>query len=94
MNKIKATTKIILILLLASTLASLFLAGFMPIFSIAFGFLFLYYLLVYFLISFLKRTRVGNILIYLLFVFPILWAILDWENLLDFLLQAVHLDMK
>lgn len=94
MNKIKTATKIILIILLACTVTTLFLGGFMPMFSFAFGFLLLYYSLVYFLILHLKRTRQGNFIIYGLFIFPIIWAIVDWEGLVDFLLQGIHLDMK
>ena len=94
MDKIKTAFKTILIILLVCTIAPLLLGGYMPIFSIPFGFLFLYYVVIYFLINFLKRTRLGNIMIYLLFVFPILWAIIDWKSLLDFLLQGFHMDLR
>ncbi len=81
-------------LLLTAIIITLLMGGFMPIFSIAFGILFLYYTLVYLLIIFLKQNRLNNAIVYLLFIFPMLWAIIDGEGFLDILLEQIHLDMK
>jgi hypothetical protein len=94
MDKLKNLTKAVLILLPICSIATLFMGGFMPMFSIAFGILFLYYALVYLVIIFLTDNRLNSIILYLLFAFPILWAIVDWEGLLDVLLNGIHLDMK
>mgnify|MGYP006865035687 CR=1 FL=1 len=94
MDKLKNITKVVLILLCISSIATLFMGGFMPLFSIAFGIMFLYYTLLYLVIIFLKKNRLNCIIVYLLFVIPILWAIMDWEGLFDILLNGIHLDMK
>ncbi|MDF0715208.1 hypothetical protein PY092_03515 [Muricauda sp. 334s03] len=94
MDKLKNVTKVVLVLLCIGSIATLFMGGFMPMFSVAFGILFLYYILVYLVIIFIKKNRLNCAIAYLLFIFPILWAIMDWEGLLDVLLDGIHLDMK
>ncbi|WP_422858230.1 hypothetical protein ACOKFD_12515 [Flagellimonas sp. S174] len=96
MKKLKIATMVIMALLLILTIVSLLLGGFMPLFSIAFGLLFAYYILVYGLIYLTNKTG-KMIFTYLgigMFFLPIIWAVWDFENLLDFLLQGIHLDMK
>jgi len=94
--RIKKITLIIVILLGALSLITLLMGGFMPLFSIAFGFLFIYYILIYITLNILsKRENKWFIyIIYLFFFIPIIWLIFDAENLLEFLLQGFHLDMK
>nr|WP_298996073.1 hypothetical protein [uncultured Allomuricauda sp.] len=96
MKKLKIATMVIMALLLILTIVSLLLGGFMPLFSIAFGLLFAYYILVYGLIY--LTNKIGKMIFryvaIALFFLPILWSLWDWENLLNFLLQGIHLDMK
>ncbi len=96
MKTIKNISLIFLILLGVLSIAALLLGGFMPLFAIAFGILFLYYLLIHILFKILykrKKTRCFYV-VFIFFIIPIIFMILDFEGAFDFLLQGIELDMK
>ena len=94
MKTLKKLTTIVLILLLIAIIASLLMGGFMPFLSIAFGFLFIYYVLLYLVVKILENKQRYKYVVWLLFILPILWAFIDLDNFINFLLQGIHLDMK
>ncbi len=96
MNKLKVITVTLLVILLTAVIITLLMGGFMPLFSLAFGILFIYYIIIYFLIIQIpkRKTKWYKYLVYVLFTLPILFGIIDWESLFEFLLQGVLLDMR
>ncbi|MEM7084687.1 MAG: hypothetical protein AAF489_00805 [Bacteroidota bacterium] len=96
MKKLKIASIVVLILLALLIIVTLLLGGFMPLFSVAFGFLFLYYFLLFLVIQ-IFRKKIGGVttyVLYLFFLIPIIWIILDIEGMIDFLLQGIDFDMK
>lgn len=94
MSSLKKTTLILPTILLVGILVTFLMGGFMPLFSISLGLLFLYYALIYILTRILKPNKRNSYLLYLLLVLPLIWAIINLEGFINFLLAGVHLDMK
>jgi CHASE2 domain-containing sensor protein len=94
MTTIKRITLALLIILLVGMLVTFLLGGFMPLFSIALALLFAYYALIYFLTRVLTANKRNSYLLFLLLVLPLIWAVMDLEGFINFLLDGVHLDMK
>jgi EamA domain-containing membrane protein RarD len=94
MNLIKGTTLVLLTILLVGILITLLMGGYMPLFSIALALLFAYYALIYFLTRMLTANKRNSYLLFLLLVLPLIWAVMDLEGFINFLLDGVHLDMK
>lgn len=66
----------------------------MPVYGIAIGFLFIYYAIILLTIRFLKNYKWGKYVVCLLFILPILWAIVDFVGLINFLMGGLLQDMK
>lgn len=96
MAPLRKITILILILLAVAAVIFLLLGGFAPLLSIACAMMFAYYLVIYLGIKFVGETP-KTVFVYgfsILLLIPILLFIFDFDGLLDFLLQGVHLDMK
>jgi len=96
MKTIKIISLIFLILIGVLSITSILLGGFMPLFAIAFGILFLYYLIIHILLKFYskRKNNKGFYIVFVFFLIPIIWMMIDFEGLFDFLLQGIELDMK
>lgn len=96
MKTLKKITLVIIIILLIAGIVIAFLGGFMPLFCIPIGFLFLYYLIIYIAIVMLAKHK-NKLFIYICSFFiliPLAWLLIDWESLIDFLMQSVHIDFR
>ncbi|MCK0161547.1 hypothetical protein [Allomuricauda sp. F6463D] len=96
MKIIKISSLVLAILLAILCIAALLMGGFMPLFAIAFGIIAVFYVLIYIALNKLskRKNRMLLYIIYLLFLTPIVWTIIDMEGLFEFLLQGVKMDMK
>ncbi|MHA7944054.1 hypothetical protein ACJOV8_013340 [Formosa sp. 3Alg 14/1] len=96
MDILKQFTKVILYSLGVLILISAVFGDLVLLFGLLFGILFIYYFLLYQLIKWWSKKD-NNWSVYvvsLFFVIPLLWGIIDWESLFNFLLQWIHLDMR
>ncbi|WP_291870415.1 hypothetical protein [Maribacter sp.] len=94
---LKISTVIILILLFIATLVMLMFQNMVSLIAMPTGILFVYYLVVFFLISFLKERRsnqVLSIIVWLLFLVPLLWLLVDPYSLFELMMPKINLDMK
>ncbi len=91
-------TLILLILLFASSIFFLSLQSFGALIGIATGILFIYYLLLYIFLKMSFRQKpypkIALILFWILFLTPMVWALINPEGLFEFLLPNLHIDMK
>ena len=95
---VKNTTLIILIILATVAIVTFFMGGFMFLFGVASIFIFLYYLLIYIGVRIITHKKNTNkqllYTLYILVLIPIIWGLIDWESLFEFLLQGVQLNMR
>ena len=97
MKFLKTSALIILIILLVITVIMLSFQSVVSVLAVPAGVLFFYYLVVFILISFLKEQKSNQILfivVWGLFLSPILWMLISPEHLFNLITPKLYLDMK
>ena len=94
---LKTSTIILVVILFIITLILVAFQSLVSIIAIPTGIFFIYYLIVLFLISILNKQNPKQallIIIWVLFLVPLLWCLINPESLFDFVTPNLHLDMK
>ncbi|QFZ55503.1 hypothetical protein FEZ18_12170 [Oceanihabitans sp. IOP_32] len=94
---LKVSTIIIVVLLLVATIVLVMLQSLITLVAVPTSILFGYYLMVLFLISILKKQPSNQILaliVWVLFLTPLLWLLIDPYSLSELLMPKMNIDMK
>lgn len=85
---------IMVVLLIVAIIVTYIMDPIMPIFSLALAIQLVYYVVIYLILKIFKSKKIIIYLTWSLFILPIVWGLLDWESLFEFLLSWDTLDMK
>lgn len=94
---LKISTIIILVLLFVTALILISFQSIVSIIAVPISILFMYYLIVLSFASVLNKknsNQVLLILIWILFLTPLLWCLINPESLFNILTPKINLDMK
>ena len=81
-------------LLIVAIIVTYIIDPIMPMFSLALAIQLVYYLVIFLILKIFKSKKIIIYLTWSLFILPIVWGLLDWESLFEFLLSWDTLDMK
>ena len=94
---LKISTIVILVLLFVATLILISFQSIVSIIAVPTSIFFVYYLIVYSLTSILNKQQLNQvllILIWVLFLTPLVWCLINPESLFNIVTPKINLDMK
>lgn len=94
---LKISTITLIVSLLIATIVLVMFQSLISLVAVPTAILFAYYLMVYFLIVLLKKHQTNQfllILIWVLFLTPLLWLLIDAYGFSELLMPKMNIDMK